>query len=585
MNKYFLALTISFLTFFVASTKVFAFVDEVSSFHSDITINQDTSISIIEQIDYTTDLQKHGIYRYIPIAYNHEGIKEVLPVRDLVVTDDAGQEEPYSSSSDGKFLTIKIGDPDATFTGDKTYLISYRIERAIRKFSDHSELYWDITGEGWQIPVVESSASITSNFAPIEKIDCFAGEVGTSNRLCKTDFNENSANFIYNQPIEYGDNFTIVVGLPLDSELIFPTQSEIRALWLRDNWTLFLIPFPLLLMILWWRMKGRDIQFISPNVFDMSPDQPTKYKQLSFRAREPFVYEPLKDLSPGEAGALLDEKVDTEDIVAEILELARKKYIKISSIEKKNFFGKKKDYDFKKLSQTSDGLSGAQLHLFNGLFALGDTTTVSRLKGSFYTTIQTAKQEMHNSLVARGIYTRKPNSDRALGFLVFLGSSGLTLFLLMNTVGNLGIYWPIPLLLLQLPFGLIIAYNMPQKSAIGSNLWLQARGLRKTIQYGKWREEVKEKNLFIEEVLPFAVALGVVSKLSKDMESLQMQPPDYLQGASIVGMSNSNWLGDFSKSIGSDLSYNPSSSSSSGGSGFSGGSSGGGGGGGGGGSW
>ncbi len=90
--------------------------------------------------------------------------------------------------------------------------------------------------------------------------------------------------------------------------------------------------------------------------------------------------------------------------------------------------------------------------------------------------------------------------------------------------------------------------------------------------------------MFIEEVLPFAVSLGVVNQLAKQMEALNIKPPQYISSTGLTTWNTAQFVSGFSSEVASGLSYNP-SSSSSGGSGFSGGSSGGGGGGGGGGSW
>lgn len=115
---------------------------------------------------------------------------------------------------------------------------------------------------------------------------------------------------------------------------------------------------------------------------------------------------------------------------------------------------------------------------------------------------------------------------------------------------------------------------------------LQARGLRETIKRGAWRQKIKEKQLFIEEILPYAVALNVINDLANDLDDLGIEPPDYVAAAgSVTGLSTSQLVTDFTQQSISTLSYNPNSKSSSSGSGFSGGSSGGGGGGGGGGSW
>jgi uncharacterized membrane protein len=107
--------------------------------------------------------------------------------------------------------------------------------------------------------------------------------------------------------------------------------------------------------------------------------------------------------------------------------------------------------------------------------------------------------------------------------------------------------------------------------------------LKYYVSKGKWREEIMEKNLFLEEMLPLAISLGVVNKLANDMKDLGMEPPKYFEGVAINSFAHD--LNNFNSVMATNLATTPSGNSSwSGGSGFSGGS-GGGFGGGGGGSW
>ena len=189
--------------------------------------------------------------------------------------------------------------------------------------------------------------------------------------------------------------------------------------------------------------------------------------------------------------------------------------------------------------------------------------------------MQNASSKIEQSLVKKKVYSKKPSTVRNKGISFYILFNLVVGGLIYINLFTLGIYWPLILLVIQIPFGTLLAYNLPQKTAIGTNLWLQARGLRKSINYGKWREEIKEKNLFIEEVLPFAVSLGVIDKLSKDMKELNIEPPKYIHTGSLTALNTSHFVNNFTSEMGSTLSHNPSSSSSGGGS-FSGGGGGGG---------
>ena len=572
-------LVLFIVSFFINNNAIYA-LESINSFYSRIEINQDTSLSITEQIDYSTTLSKHGIYRYIPISYNKNGVKEVLPISNISVSDDKGFPIPFTRSSDGKFVNIKIGDPDVTFSGQKIYVISYKVDRGLFQFDDKNQLVWDITGEGWQIPILKSSATIISRHSPISSVNCYSGPVGGDDGLCNFEAGENQVTFSYLNQISYGDNMTVELNLPKQSQLIFPTSQDLFMMWLQNNWILFLIPVMPIIMFIWWLKKGRDIEFISQNVFDMDPNKPTKYSSSFFFARKPMVYEPLKDLSPGEAGSLIDGKTDIQDIVAEILELARKKYLKINVTEKKILFVTSRDYEFSKQTIGTEHINKVQEYLLSEIFKYGEVIKLSELKGKFYKSIPQIKLLIESSLMDKNIYTNKPSKVVGFGWLAVFVSSGLLFIIYSNTLADLGIVWPVFAIFFQAFVSILIASKLSQKTAVGTNLWLQSRGLKETIKRGVWREKINEKNLFIENVLPFSVALGVVKQLSKDMEQLNIKPPEYISSSTVNALVMSDFINTFNKDVATGLAYNPSSSSMSGG-----GSSGGGGGGGGGGSW
>lgn len=580
MFKILRGLYFSFLVFvvslFIGNQSIFA-AESINSFYSRIEINQDTSLFISEQIQYTTTVSKHGIYRYIPISYNKNNQVEVLNISNIQVTNEEGFSIPFTRSTNRKFVTLKIGDPDITFKGEKNYVINYVVERGINKLENSSELHWDITGEGWEIPILQTSATIISNYADIIDTKCYSGGFGKNDGLCNFEAGTNQATFTYLKQINYGDNMTVTLNFPKESLLEFPTQKELYLLWLKHNWPIFLLPLPLLFILIRWYRKGRNFEFVSQDVYDLNPDKPFVFQSIRFFKRTPMVYEPLKSLTPGEAGALIDGKSDTQDVVAEILELARKKYLKINSKKSKILFFTSTDYSFEKLANSSEGLNKVQAYLFDELFKTGSNVSVSSLRGEFHTVITKAKLMLNNSLFNKQIFTEEPSKANAKGYGLFIIMLVALLLLYISSLIPLGITWPLFFLALQAPFGFYIASNMSQKTAVGTNLWLQSRGLKASIKRGAWREKIKEKNLFIEEVLPFAVALGVVDKLTKDMKDLDIKPPEYISNNGLATIAAADFVSGFSRDVGSSLSYNPSSSSSGGG--FSGGGSGGGGGG------
>lgn len=556
--------------------------EEIRLFDSKMTVSQDTSLRITETIHYTTDEDKHGIFRYIPFRYNRSGLNYTAKISQISVTDEAGEPLRYEQSIRDGNLVLKIGDPNTTFTGDQIYRITYVVENALQKPDNLPELYWDITGEGWTIPITATSVTVDSPFARITRVTCYSGTFGTNDELCNSSNTENQATLRYDQTINYGDNFTIAVGLDPQGGLVFPTPLQKWLRQIRDNISLFFLPLPALIMGLWWWKKGRDWSFLTWNVFNHDDSRP-QTRSLPWLRQAPFVYEPLKELTPGETGALLDERVDNRDIIAEIIDLARQKYLSIKRQDTKKLLHTETDYIFHRLRADFSDLPDHQQYLLEKLFEGGKTAKLSELKGTFYPHMEKVRGKIFTSLFTKKLFEKHPQNQRVKAFVVAIALDILFGFKLIQLLEQ-EIWWAVPIYLVSGAAALLFAYFLPAKTAKGTNLALQARGLRRTIQRGAWREKIAEKHLFFQEVLPFALALGVVDRLTKDMEALHVQAPTYIPASAARGWSTGSFVDSFSTQAASGLSFNPNSSSSSG-SGFSGGSSGGGGGGGGGGSW
>ncbi len=577
---------------FVNTSSVIAFsdvdnqvIDQITNFDSKITINKDTSITIEEELTYNTNKEKHGIYRYIPYRYKQVGLSYTTRISDIKITDDHNNKIPYKKSFEYGNIMLKIGNPDVTFTGQKKYKLSYRVNNAVQHVNNHDELFWDITGEGWRIPVLKTHAIIVSKFANIIDVNCYSGMVGTDDGLCQSSFDQYQAEFSYNENIENGINMTVAIALDQnDSQLIFP--GILQNIWITmiDNIILLIISLPTMVVLFIWYTRGRDWQFISPNVFNLSKNQPRKLTPIFYRSRIPLVYEPL-DLTPGEAGTILDQRVDNKDIVAEIISLVSQGYMSIKSIEEKKVWGKKKNYIFNKLRDANSAIPKHQKYLLNAIFERGGEVKLSNLKGTFYKQMSEMKDLLYLSVFKHKLFTANPSDVRALLLTIFVVLDIIIIIIGVYAIDQYLTTMPFILSLILSVINILFAWQMPQRTAVGTAYMMQVKGLKQTIQRGYWREKVKEKHLFIEEILPYAIALGVVKQLSRDMQDLNIKPPEYLQSNILNNIFIGDFLSDFNSTVGSSLAYNPSSSSYSSGSGFSGGFSGGGGGGGGGGSW
>lgn len=547
---------------------------EITNFQSTIFLNQDRSLNVVEQIEVNYSIQKHGIFRFIPYIYSHNGKTINAGIKILGIEDENGQKIPYKITNFNQSKKIQIGDANLTVLGVKKYFIEYTIKDVVLDYGNGPEIYWNVTGKEWEVPIEKASAIVQSPFGKIIKTECFG---------CVENILENEADFFGKEGL------TVVVQIDKNNSLKTPGIVDRIIKIILDNWGYLVAIMPVTLIFIFWYKKGRDKRYLTDNIYFKPENKTEKDVPLLSRPHLPLVYSPIDGLTPAEVGTIIDEKVDTKDIVAEIVELARLGYLIIKKIEKKRIFGLvDRDYELSRTDKINENLNKFQINLLESLFDGKKNIKISDLKDHFYTHLKDLKSDIYEDLVEKKMAENnfEKVKNKWLERLVELNSLA-ALIIFFGFLPMTANYWPMGLLILGIIPTIILALNMPRKTAWGYSLHRQAVGLKYYLSVGKWREEIAEKNLFLEEMLPLAIALGVVNKLAADMKELEMEPPKYFQGM-VVGSFMSDF-DHFNSSMASGLTMSSSgysgSGSWSGGSGFSSGGGGGGFGGGGGGSW
>jgi uncharacterized membrane protein len=381
-----------------------------------------------------------------------------------------------------------------------------------------------------------------------------------------------------------------------------------KAGWLAGgNWGYLLATIPFFAIYYFWHKRGRDKRYISENVYFKPDNVETKTVSLFSRPNLPLIYHPIDGLTPSEVGTIIDERVQTHDLIAEVVELARLGFLEIQKIDKKEYaFIKKKEVSEGK----KKGLKSYQIKILVELFKpeyiekskeklkklkkKKDTkidkncefTLLSCLKNEFYTVLSEIKKDLYEKMKEEGFFAGNPEKTRVKWLILYFVIIGVFASLVVWFASITANPFPV-IILIPLSFvGSIFAWFMPRRTPRGYSLYMQTKGLKEYLKKGKWRYEHMEKKLFFEEILPLAISLQVVNQLTKDMKELDVKPPDYFKGTTVSTFNI--YFNDFYSNSSKGLTSAPGSSSSSwsGGSGFSGGGSVGGGfGGGGGGSW
>lgn len=558
MRRLFYYIVSSFV-FFVLPFSVHA--EEIRDFTTTITIAKDSSMTVSENITYDFGpFDRHGIYRTIPFTKtNDQGEKYKLDIAGIRVLDSRGVPHQMQLSSTSDEITLKIGDPNKTITGIHTYSITYTVSGAFVQFSDHDELYWNIVGNKWEVPIQKVKAVVQFPFSPLRsdvQFTCFTGVYKSTSQGCTMLYNNGTVTVDSTSGLSSGEGLTVVIGFPKNLlTIVEPKKIDTRwatilgfimsLLFIIVGVSWYVIA-PLLIIIHWFRM-GRDPKGTigSSHVWFDVP----KLKSG-------------KVVTPGETGTLIDETADVKDITATIVDLARRGYLKIVEKKKNDFYLEKTVPEGKFL------LESFEKKLYDGIF---DEETSVRMKDTdLASTVTTTKDELYELVVRDGLFPKNPQTQRTLYYIL----AGVALF-----TGNF--------------FLAVVAFlfgrAMPRKTIDGVNCANVATALKGFIvSQDRQYKFQSEHQLLFEKMLPYAIIFGVEKIWAERFKNIDIAQPSWYQSHNSNAFTTIYLANSLSHSFSSSVvsAATPTRSSSGFSSGFSsGGFSGGGGGGGGGGSW
>jgi uncharacterized membrane protein len=589
--------------------------ESIISYISDIVVNIDNSIDVTEQITYNTGPEKRrGIYRDIATISSQE---RRMSIENITVKDEKGDPYEFETSDSKDSIKIKIGNPDIAFLGQKVYIIKYKATNAIAQLKDLDEIYWNVTGDEWNLPIYQAKASVRLPYGVnVIQSECYYGLKGSKDK-CQTSYYENIYSFNTTAVLNPQEGITVAVGFPKGvvsqySESNFQEDITVVSQYSESNffdkyWRWLIAgTLPILTLIfslLNWHKKGRDERgtgIIVPQ------------------------YDAPDNLTPIEVGTIAKEKLDNSDISAEIIYLATKGYLKIHQMEER-FVGliKFTDFELTRLKDFSTLPNDFDQKLLNSLFNTQPNTTslnlkaifqgrnpvvethpisqyqsikLSSLKDVFYRNVETIVTSVLDSLLNKGYYRNLGQIKNGLDIFSMIVISVFASLFIGGILGFL-LFKDNPFPLIVGIFFSIIIYNLiynfssskTKKGAITKEYIL---GLKEYLQVAekdriKFHNAPEKKPEVFEKLLPYAMVLGVADIWAKEFKEIYTMPPTWYSGNSRTTFSTitlSQSMNNFSYFATSSLMSSPNTSDSSSGSSGSG-SSGGGGGGGGGGSW
>ena len=507
----------------------------------------------------------NGIERLIPIEYRTpQGFNYSLLLDRVSVTDEQGTPLTFESSRERHYRNFRIWIPGAT-DATRTFVLKYLVRNGLKFFEDHDELYWNVTGDEWDVPIEQASVRI---ILPPQttgvRAQAFTGAYGAREQAATVTIAGSGIEMTMTRPLGFREGLTAVVGW--DTGFVTaPTALDRTRMALVSNWPLGI---PLLifgLMYRLWSTRGRD-----PRLRPIA-----------------VMYEPPDRLTPAEVGTLVDERPDTRDITATLVDLAVRGYLRITERKAEHLFGlwSSLDYLFHRIKPQQEwaALPAFERLLLEAVFkdSEGDEVLLSALENRFYQSLPGIHDAVFNSLQTRHYYGQRPDRVKQ-GYL----AGGITLGVVL-TIGLLALAdrWgmaPLTALAAGLLAGVIVVgfgRIMPARTQQGTKALEGVLGFEEfltRVEADRFDRLIKTPELF-EKFLPYAMALGVEQNWARAFESIVMTAPAWYQGSDLAQFNTRGFtsrMGDMASRTGSTMTSAPRSSS---GSGFSsGGSSGGG---------
>ena len=242
--------------------------ERILDFHSEIAIAADAGMQVTETIRVRAEGERirHGIYRDFPTDYRDRGGNRVHVAFEPEALERDGRAEPFHSEAHGNGVRVYFGSADATLDrGEYTYALRYRTTRQLGFFADHDELYWNVTGNGWDFPIDAASAAVALPGAidPAElHVEGYTGAQGSKGGDCTASADAPShALFATTRTLAPREGLTIVLGFP--KGLVAEPGAGERAGWLlRDNGAALALCLGLVLLwgyyLIEWLRVGRD---------------------------------------------------------------------------------------------------------------------------------------------------------------------------------------------------------------------------------------------------------------------------------------------------------------------------------------
>ncbi len=491
-------------------------------YDANITVQKNGDIFVEETQEITfTSGSFHFGYRAIPLD-------RVEDITNLQVFERQGDRlMPFAESSSENENTFRsfVNDSNElviywyfpyTSGTTHTYVLRYVVKGGLRIYDEGDQVWWKAIPPDRGFPITSSQVKVTlpATFNPDQlKYESY-GAVSSV-------YNPNGSTVIFTaSDIFAGDEMEVQVQFPhgMVSADVPAWQSAddhqrelqeklgpILNIGLLFLSLLILFGGPLAIYALWYT-KGRD---------------------LPAGIVAEYITEPPSDIPPGAAGTLIDEQADMEDILATLIDLARRGAIQIEEVNEKGFLGIGSGRKFTYyLNDETLAKTPYEKRLIDKIFGSKKICELEDLQQTFYRYIPKLKDQLYDHVVELGYFPANPRTIRArymgLGVAaIILGvMAGVLLIIATVDYSDFAICPGMSILLTAIIM-LVVGRHMPRKTKLGAEEAAKWKAFKRYLsnidRYGSL-EEAKEQ---FDKYLPYAIAFGIDKSYMRQFERVE----------------------------------------------------------------
>lgn len=500
-----------------------------------ITVQPDGCFRVVEtqELVFTVGEFRFGV-RSIPTESTSSiDAVQVSELGGQVYTrSSSGEPYTFDVNQAGGNLNVRYNFPP-TSDASRTIVIEYTVCGGLLYYPGGDQLVWQAVPSNDSFPIQNASVTVhLPSGATVANYDA-TGPSGTATLID----NNQGVYFVADEPIRPGSsNFAvrvqwphgIVAGQPASWQVAMDRQDQIEPVANLGMLalTIFVLVGGSLLLYLLWYSKGRDAPVKLP---------------------AEWIPEPPSELPAGMVGTLIDERADTKDVIATLVDLARRGVLAIQEESKPGLFGIGSTQEFTYHLENADlPMRPYEKLLVDKLFDGASSKQLSELRDKFYVAMGQVQKSLYQSVVEDGYFPRSPERVRTM--YAGLGIAALLMaFVVGCVVMMVAVNWSAFALCLPVAFAvpavglIVLARHMPRKTDTGAEeaaKWLAFKRYMENIEQYTKVEEVQQ---IFDRFLPYAVAFGLERSWIAKFARVDTPPPPWYYPGQYMGPRPRGW--------------------------------------------